>query len=201
MDRYWFLTNTCYSNWLPGDERGFVGRVKDRRPADGAGRQRVTHDLPGTPYDEDIPGLEDAARSLMKGPPIRLTTSHADAALAQFRETARFRAWELWAVAIMFNHFHIVVGVNEDPAPGKILGDFKSWGTRRLSKQFGKPVSETWWTERGSKRKLEDESDLISATNYVLYNQANPLLTWSPEFGLCYGPPPGERRGVSPTCF
>jgi hypothetical protein len=41
-----------------------------------------------------------------------------------------------------------------DPAPGKILGDFKSWSTRALSKKFGAPASETWWTERGSKRKL-----------------------------------------------
>ena len=27
MERYWLLTNTCYGNWLPGDARGFVGRV------------------------------------------------------------------------------------------------------------------------------------------------------------------------------
>src|SRR5947209_816005 len=27
MDRYWFLTWTTYGTWLPGDARGFVGRV------------------------------------------------------------------------------------------------------------------------------------------------------------------------------
>ena len=26
MDRYWLLSNTCYGTWLPGKERGFVGR-------------------------------------------------------------------------------------------------------------------------------------------------------------------------------
>ena len=90
----------------------------------------------------------------------------------------------------MVNHFHIVVGVRGDPEPGKILGDFKSWGTRKLTKSFGAPASETWWTERGSKRKLKDEQALGGAIHYVLYDQPNPLLTWSPETGLHYGLPP-----------
>src|SRR5205823_9258660 len=97
---------------------------------------------------------------------------------------------ELHAVAIMFNHFHIVVGVMGDPKPSKILGDFKSWGTRRLSERFGSPASETWWTEHGSKRKLRDEAALSAAIHYVLYEQPNPLITWSPETGLHYGRPP-----------
>src|SRR5437763_1061534 len=32
MDRYWLLSSTFYGNWLPGDPRGFVSRVRDRRP-------------------------------------------------------------------------------------------------------------------------------------------------------------------------
>jgi hypothetical protein len=99
----------------------------------------------------------------------------------------------------MFNHFHIVVGVPGDPDPSKVLGDFKSWGTRALSRHFGAPASMTWWTASGSKRRLRDERALAAAIRYVLYDQPNPLLTWSPETGLHYGPPPGERRGVSPT--
>jgi REP element-mobilizing transposase RayT len=190
MDRYWFLTNTCYGNWLPGDERGFVGRVWEHRADDPMDKLRVEHDLPGEAYDEDIPGLEKAAREIMSGPPIVLTTAHAEVLLAQLQETARFRKWELRAVAIMFNHFHIVVGVAGDPKPAKILGDFKSWATRRLSERFGKPASETWWTERGSKRRLPDDRALASAIHYVLYKQPSPLITWSPETGLHYGPPP-----------
>ena len=60
---------------------------------------------------------------------------HAETALTQFRETADVRGWSIRAVAIMFNHFHIVVGVPGDPPPSKILGDFKSWTTRALSEQ------------------------------------------------------------------
>jgi REP element-mobilizing transposase RayT len=145
---------------------------------------RVTHNDVDAEYDKDIPGLKQASKSLMKGPPIRLEIAHANALLVQFQETAGIRGWELRAVAIMFNHFHIVVGVPGDPEPSKILGDFKAWATRCLSKQFGAPASETWWTERGSKRKLRNDEAVIGAIQYVLYEQPNPLLRWSPETGL-----------------
>jgi len=190
MDRYWLLTNTCYANWLPGNRRGFVGRVWEHRPGDSPEKRRVSHEMVGTPYDEDMPGLHEASRELQKGPMIHLTTSHAEVLLAQFRETAGVRKWSLRAVAIMYNHFHIVVGVPGDPNPAKILGDFKSWGTRTLSKRFGEPLSETWWTERGSKRKLPTQNAIEAAIRYVLFNQPNPLVTWSPETGLHYGPTP-----------
>lgn len=190
MDRYWFLSNTCYGNWLPGDVRGFVGRVWEHRPDDPLEKPRHAHALPGTEYDEDMPGLHWAARMLLKGSPIHLNVAHAEVLLGQFQETATHRKWELRAVAIMFNHFHIVVGVPGDPKPAKILGDFKSWATRTLTEAFGAPTSDRWWTERGSKRKVEDARALAAVIRYVLYKQPDPLLTWSPETGLCYGVPP-----------
>jgi len=190
MDRYWLLTNTCYGTWLPGKASGFVGHVWEHRRRDSPADVRVTHDIPGTEFDEDMAGLEAAARRLMKGPPIHLDVARAEAMLAQFLETAKHRGWEIEAIAIMDNHFHIVVGVLGDPAPSKILGDFKSWATRKLTKTFGAPASETWWTERGSKRKLKDEAARRDAIYYVLYKQPSPLLTWSPGTGLHYGYPP-----------
>ena len=190
MDRYWFLTNTCYGNWLPGDPRGFVGQVWEHRRGDSERKPRVRHDLPGTDYDQRLAGLKAAAAGMLKGPPIKLNARHADVLLSQFQETAQQRTWQLLAVAIMFNHFHIVVGVPGDPHPSRILADFKAWGTRKLSAQFGKPASETWWTANGSKRKLAADRDIDSAIHYVLYEQPDPLLTWSPHTGLCHGIPP-----------
>jgi REP element-mobilizing transposase RayT len=181
MQRYWLLTNTCYGNWLPGDARGFVGRVWEHRSDDPAKQRRVSHNRPEESYDRAMPGLEGKSRRLMLGPPIRLTKSHAEVVLAQFQETARFRQWELNAVSIMFNHFHIVAGANEELRPAKILGDFKSWTTRRLNERFGRPDSETWWTERGSKRPLPDEQAIAAAVRYVLQRQPGPLVTRSPE--------------------
>ena len=184
MNRYWLLTNTCYGTWLPGDARGFVGHVWDHRPDDPAEPLRIVHDIPGTPCDEDMVGLERASRERMRGPPIILTLPCAEALLAQFQETSRFRGWSLEAVAIIFNHFHLVVGVLGDPKPGKILGDFKSWATKALTGRFGAPPSKTWWTERGSKRRLKGDAALLAAGEYVLFKQPSPLLTWSRTAGL-----------------
>ena len=90
----------------------------------------------------------------------------------------------LRAVAIMYNHFHIVVQVPGNPDPRKVLADFKAYGTRVLNRKYGKPPSETWWTDNGSKRILRDERALADAIYYVLKRQPNPLLVWSPDMEL-----------------
>jgi hypothetical protein len=130
MARHWLLTNTCYGTRLPGDRRGFISNVRDLRPGDRNPSGRIAHNRPGTPHDADFPGLEQSARDQMLGAPIYLSLDHAEAFAEQLRETARIRQWELLAIAVMFDHFHLVVGTPKDLKPGKILGDFKSWGTK-----------------------------------------------------------------------
>src|SRR5581483_7649334 len=83
----------------------------------------------------------------------------------------------LVGVAIMVNHLHLLVGVLGDPSPERVEGDFKSYGSRALSRRFGKPVSGTWWTASGSKRKLPDEKALVCALDYIR-RQYQPLLLW-----------------------
>jgi REP element-mobilizing transposase RayT len=181
MFRHWLLTSSFYGTWLPGDRRGFVGRVRDVRPEEPPDTARIEHDIPGTPYDEDMPGLERASAELMKGPPIYIELAHADLLLRQFRETAEFRRWPLLAVAIMTNHIHLVVRTPAEANPTKVLGDFKAYGSRPLTARYGKPASETWWTYSGSKRILPDERAVADAVYYVLYKQCKPLLTWAPS--------------------
>src|SRR5262249_35513562 len=98
MDRFWLLTWRTYGTWLPGDPRGSVTRVWD------AGGPRVEHDIPGTPVDGPMPGLEEAARQAMKGEPVWLTQSQADALAEQLQETALHRSWVILAGAVMGNH-------------------------------------------------------------------------------------------------
>jgi REP element-mobilizing transposase RayT len=181
--RYWLLSNTTYGTWLPGDRRGSVTSVRDLRPSDEESSSRVEHDVPGEPWEDPLPSLERSARAQMKGPPIYLDVEKAEVLLKQFQETAAYRGWNLHAVAIMANHWHIVVEVADDPEPRKILADFKAYGTRALNREFGKTPAETWWTDKGSKRKLPDERAVENATNYVLYKQPNPLVVWSRELG------------------
>jgi REP element-mobilizing transposase RayT len=174
MDRCWLLTSTFYGNWLPGDPRGSVTSVRDEPGA------RGRHNTPGTPVDGPMPGLYQSARAAWKGPPILLDAEKASVLAAQFQETARCRGWRLLAFAIMRNHVHLVVGVPGDPEPGAVLGDFKAYGSRALNRQWGKPASGTWWTERGSTRKLPDEAAIRAAVEYVR-NQEHPLITWVAE--------------------
>lgn len=170
-DRFWLLTWTTYGSWLPGDPRGFVSHVRD-----GQG-PRVRHNTPGTDFDADIPQLEKSAEQSLKGKPVRLQPVHAEALLAQFHETARFRGWRLFAVAIMANHVHVVLGVPGDPEPDGLLKDLKSYGSRALNRQFGKPVAGTWWTKSGSRRVLKKEDDVLAAVRYVR-DQEFPLIIW-----------------------
>ena len=86
--RAWLLTNTYYGTWLPGDARGSVTSVRDARPGDPPGEVRFEHDLPGTPWEEEVPGLSRAAVAQMKGPPISFDVEKAEVVLAQFQETA-----------------------------------------------------------------------------------------------------------------
>jgi len=76
----------------------------------------------------------------------------------------------------MVNHFHIVVQVLDDPDPRRILADFKAYGSRTLNRLHGQPLSETWWTTNGSKRKLKDDQAFANAVHYVLYKQPRPLV-------------------------
>ena len=171
FDRCWLLTWTTYGTWLPGDERGFVSPVPS---ADGG---FVLHNVPGTPVDRDMPELREQARGLMRGKPIDLIAPQAVCVIQQFRETAIFRGWSLFAAAVMANHAHLVVGVTGDPDPNKLLHDFKSYATRALNKQWARPASETWWTRDGSKRKLPDERAVCAGTNYVR-RQHRPLAVY-----------------------
>ena len=173
----WLLTSTTYGTWLPGDERGFVGRVTDGRATDPLGNTRIEHDERDTDYDRDIPGLRRSALKLMKCDPVRLTTEQALAVHDQFLGTATFRQWYLHAIAVMANHFHVVVTAPEGVMTDTMLRDFKSYASRALNKRWTKPKSGTWWTQSASRRKLPDDRAVENAIQYVL-NQHQPLAIY-----------------------
>src|SRR5215216_4111599 len=137
MDRHWFLTWTCYGTWLSGSVRGFVGNV---RVVDGS---RVSHNIPETPFDADMPGLENYVRAKLSGEPVVLDEPDACALIAQYQETAQIRKWTLQAASVMYNHTHVVVSVPGDPDPSLILETFKSWATRALKKRRPFPSNGT----------------------------------------------------------
>jgi REP element-mobilizing transposase RayT len=178
--RAWLLTSTTYGTWLPGDARGFVGRVTDVRAGDGTPTARVEHDEFGTEYDRDIRGLRESARDHMTGEPVWLTVEQAAVVAADIRSSAAFRQWELTTVAVMANHFHVVIRAPAAVLTDKIFQVLKSYSSRALNKRWPKPASGTWWTASGSRRPLKDDHAVEFATRYVL-NQHAPLAVWSAQ--------------------
>ena len=55
-----------------------------------------------------------------------------------------------------------------------------------LNENFGRVASDTWWTTKGSKRKLEADRDVEATVQYVR-RQPNPLLIWTRDDGFLLG--------------
>lgn len=170
MTRRWLLTWTTYGTWLPGDSRGFVAPIQDDSG------QQVIHNVHGTPYDADMPRLRAYAQRLQKQPTVWLTVEQAEVVSQQFHETAHIRNWHLHTFAIMSNHVHLVVEVDEEVSASKLLGDFKAYTTRKL-RALATTLDARFWTEKGSTRLLPDDQALENAIHYVA-NQKKPLVVF-----------------------
>lgn len=166
MDRFWLITWTCYGTWLPGARQGFVSHVRDEQ-----GKQ-VIPNIPGTPFDADLPALEAHARSLAATRPARR------AGVPPASRTGGTPVLRLEAASVMVNHTHVIVGVTGDPDPQSILETLKSWATRTLKKLRALPPNGKFWTERGSKRKLPDERAVHDGVIYVVRKQPDPFAVW-----------------------
>jgi ribonuclease HI len=149
------------------------------------GEEYEIHNLPGTEYDADEPALVEHAAEAMLGPPVYLNRDHALVLVEQFRETARFRLWTLLATAVLRNHAHVVVRVPGDPDPATLLKDFKSYGSRALTRRWRRPLSGTWWTESGSRRKKADDIAIRRAVRYVR-DQRHALAVWLSDEGSAW---------------
>lgn len=162
MTRSWFITTTTYGTWLPGDTRGFTDNEHH-----GLGEQ------PAPPNSH----LQSWALRQLQGGPIRLNDVQSRLLLNQFHDTAEHRGWRLHAVAVLANHCHLVLSAPESVKAEDIVRDLKSYGSRRLNQEFGKPQSGTWWTESASRRPLEQSENVEAAVRYVA-EQSYPLALW-----------------------
>ena len=181
--RWWLLTTTTYGTWLPGNPRGSVTSVRDRREGEALSSVRKEHDRPGEEWESEMPGLTRAAQKAMCGPSVELDLRAAEAVLDQLRETAGHRRWQLEAVSIMPTHFHVVTAAPFEIDGDKLLGDYKAYASRKLNRLCGRPASDQWWTDKGSTRPLYDDAAVAAAVHYALYKQPNPLVVWSRTHG------------------
>ncbi len=195
----WLITSTFYGQWLPGNKRGSVTNVRERRSNDALSSVRREHSQPGQAFDGSMPGLYQAAIEQLKGQPVYVDLAQAEQLLEQFLETAAYRGWVLHAVSIMENHVHLVVEPPPADAGGslanfeppasagggiamksQLLRDFKGYGSRRLNRLFGEREAGTWWSDGGSARIVKNKA---TAIHYVCHCQPWPLVVWSRERG------------------
>ena len=174
MDRFWFLTWTTYGSWLPGDHRGFVSPVWNAEQ-----HSLETHNEPGTDVQHSVRRLQRASEQRLRGKPVYLSLQQAEAVSVQLVETATIRSWRLLAYAIMRNHVHVALGVPGDPKPEYLIRDLKAYASRALNHHWSRPESGTWWTESGSKRKIEAREESIASVVRYIEQQETPWVCWS----------------------
>jgi REP element-mobilizing transposase RayT len=155
----YFLTWTTYGTWLPGDERGWVAKPGQMQPPDAQRRQ--------------------TAERLMTEPALTLDPAQRRLVEDKIADHCRIRGWYLHIVNVRTQHVHVVV-----TAPGYdpkvVMDELKAWCTRRLKEQDQVSRSRTgasrqkWWTQGGSKRWLNDATNLEEAVRYVADGQGDP---------------------------
>jgi REP element-mobilizing transposase RayT len=89
------------------------------------------------------------------------------------RETCKLRGWGLSATNVRSNHVHSVVSA--DGKPETILAAFKANATRKLREAGCWRSARSPWVEKGSKKYLWTQADVVNAVAYVEYDQGEPL--------------------------
>ena len=156
--RAYLITFRGRGTWLHGDKRGSIDRFHNR------------YGSPVLP-----PNLQRLKlnRSRLKNPPVRLSSKEREAVEAGIRETCKVRKWDLWAMNVRTNHVHTVLSAQGKPE--KILTALKANATRKLREAGCWQSNDSPWADRGSKRYLWTEQDVVDAIAYVEYDQGEPL--------------------------
>lgn len=157
---------TCYGQWLPGDQRGYVANTLTHEG------YREKRNQPGTPCERNDSATYRRAQELQKGETVRLSAEQAIVAATAMIEAAVDREWLILRGAIMANHVHILVAncPDDGPAVRRVL---KGTSQAALSRSLGE--SRKWWTSGGSDRYKHGAAAVAAAVNYVA-NQEYPLV-------------------------
>ena len=154
----YLITFRAYGTWLHGDRRGSVNRFQNQ-----FGAPRIAPNELWRKYN----------RSLLIEPPVKLGYGPRALVEKAIRETCTIRKWDFWTTNVRTNHVHTVVSAL--CKPDMILAAFKANATRMLREGACWRSSKSPWVEKGSKRYLWTEGDVINAVAYVEYDQGEPL--------------------------
>ena len=154
----YLITFRGYGTWLHGDRRGSVDRFHNRF---------------GTPRLPPNERWRKYNRESLKRSPVKLRSRQRVAVEESIRETCKIRQWGFWTTNVRTNHVHTVV--SPSCKPEIVLAALKANATRKLRESGCWQSSRSPWTDRGSKKYLWTEADVINAVVYVEYDQGEPL--------------------------
>ena len=120
-----------------GDERGAVDRG---------------HNLPGSRVLEPDSKRVSYEQRLMDQPLYELDRDRRSAVLGALPEARSHRSWNLLAAHVRTNHVHAIV--EGEAPPERIMNDFKSYDSRRLSRLNPEEGERKRWARHGSTRWL-----------------------------------------------
>lgn len=146
-----FLTWRTYGTWLHGDSRGSVDRDHN------------TYNTPVLGPDEQRASKEKVR---LRNTEILLNPDQRAIVTEVIRQHCLWREWPLLALAVRSNHVHVVVD-HAGIGPERIIGQFKTWATRRLRDNNQMDREAKIWAHHGSTRYLWDERQLRDAVTYV----------------------------------
>lgn len=151
----YLITVRTYGTWLHGDNRLSV----DRHGINVFGQPR-------RPVNAE---LERVMIGNMPTHSIRLDHQQRAFVRQAIEEVCEHREYELWAINVLTNHFHVVVSARSKPEP--IADAFKTYATRKLreARLIGSDVKP--WARGRSRRYLWKAKHLARAIDYVLYDQ------------------------------
>ena len=152
----YLITVRTYGTWLHGDERLSV----DRHGLNVHGRRRRAPNAK----------LESIMRQNMERDPIVLNEKQRDAVKDAIKDVCKHRSYDLRAVKVLTNHFHVVVA---QLRPEPIADAFKSYSTRRLRETGLIGDQMRPWARGRSRRYLWKPKHVLRAIEYVLYGQGD----------------------------
>jgi REP element-mobilizing transposase RayT len=143
------LTWTCYGQWLPGDERGYVDRENR---------------TPGTPYAPWNPRRVSAAANAMQEEACWLTLRQRHLAAEGVHQTCAGQGWRLLALNVQPDHVHVLIDARD--VTGKhVMRVLKAFATRRLRSEVAS--RRRWWTKGGKVELVRDKRHLATVARYI----------------------------------
>jgi REP element-mobilizing transposase RayT len=154
----YLITFRCYATWLPGDARGCSDRG---------------HRAPGMPRSAPCLPLRAATVRRLEHPPFALDAAARATVDAAIRDHCDHAGWVLHAVNVRTNHVHVVL--SGAAPPERMMGQMKSWATRRLVEAGVIARGTRPWSRHGSTRYLWTADGVGAACRYVVEQQGAVL--------------------------